>query len=66
MTPAHSCSWRCRVWCFLQLHRWSHPGGHCVCCGRRDGDFLTDRERAEVYRRLEARRVARLAKRNRR
>jgi len=35
----HSCNWLCRVLCFLSAHRWTHPGGHCICCGKCDEFF---------------------------
>lgn len=28
-----------KSWCFLSLHRWDMPGGHCIDCGKHDNLF---------------------------
>lgn len=35
----HECYFLCRMFCFMQLHRWDAPGGHCECCGECDELF---------------------------
>jgi len=30
---------RRNVWCWLNLHKWDYPGGHCVDCGIHDDLF---------------------------
>lgn len=30
------CTWMCKVWCWLGMHRWSWPGGYCECCEKSD------------------------------
>lgn len=46
----HKCWWLCKVLCFLAVHRWDSPGGHCECCGKHD-DFFdkeVDKERRKL------------------
>lgn len=35
----YSCSWLCRLFCFLGLHRWDMPGGKCEYCKKSDDFF---------------------------
>lgn len=32
-----------KMLCGMRMHRWSHPGGHCLSCGKRD-DFFDKEE----------------------
>jgi hypothetical protein len=33
---------RRNFWCWLGLHRWDSPGGHCEDCGKHDDFFDGD------------------------
>lgn len=35
----HECNWVCRMFCWLNLHRWDSPGGECECCQKHDDFF---------------------------